>query len=771
MSPVSTIPLTDTVYDVVLGANYNIIYACGRGYVSSVTITPLPTVTITNSITNAGCGTCNGKATPTLLLCGNPPVATPSYLWSDGQTTQTAKGLCAGTYTVTISLGCGNNSYNDTVTINTSGTTGPLTVTPSQTNVKCYGDNTGMASIVPTTGTGPYSYTWSNAATTSSVNGLTAGTYSVVVTDATCLVDTSFFTITQPAALTIKAVAFPTACSACNGQVNVIPTGGTGPYGYYWNNGNTNASQSGLCAGTDSIYVTDANGCKHDTSVTVTQPPGLRDSIITVVNERCNGGNAGSLTVGVKGGTAPYTYLWTGGQTASTASALTAGSFTVTVTDKAGCGDSAVAVISQPALVVVTPSTPQTICIGQSATLSVTAVGGTPGYTYNWVPGLMTGNTVTVTPTTTTTYTISTVDNSGCSGAPVSITVTVNPPLSVTVSPNRATCPGGSVSFVATAAGGDGTYNYTWNPGGMTGSTITVVPASTTEYTVLVTDGCGSTAAIDSVKAIVNPLPAVNFKADTLQGCSPVCVKFTDQTTIASGSLLNWQWAFGDGSTSNTQNGNHCYNNAGAYGVMLVVKSDSGCIDSLTLSNYIAVYSHPVAAFSASPQPATIIDPTINFTDQSTDDYGIKNWLWQFGDPLDGTSTTQNPIYNYGDTGTFCQTLKVTNTHGCIDTIEHCIVIEPYFTLYIPNAFTPDANGLNDVFTAKGAYICDFKMYIFDRWGMQLYYTNNINKGWDGRVNDGKDIAQEDTYVYLIYAVDCVQHKQHEYLGKVSIIK
>jgi len=770
LSLLSTIPLTDTVYDVVLANNYNTMYTCGRGYVSSVNITSLPpSVTVTNAITNAGCSACNGKATPTVLLCGSTPSFTPTYSWSDGQTTQTATGLCAGTYTVTIKLTC-NDSIKDTVTITTSAASGPLTVTQTQTNIKCNGGATGTASITPTTGTGPYSYTWSNGATTSLINGLTAGTYSVVVSDATCLVDTSFFTITQPTALAIKAVAFPTSCSTCNGQVNVIPSSGTSPYAYYWNSGSTNASQAGMCAGTDSIYVTDANGCIHDTSVTVTQPPGLRDSIVTTVDVLCNGGNTGSSTVGVKGGTAPYTYSWTTTpvQTSSTANTLSAGNYTVTVTDSSGCADTAVAIITEPPLLTVLLSSPSIICIGQSTTITTTVTGGTSPYIYSWNTGATT-NSITVNPTSTTSYTVTVTDANGCITGPISETVTVNPALTVTTLPAKSACMGDSVTLGATATGGDGTYTYTWSPGAQTGASITVSPTVTTTYTVMLTDGCGSPAASATETVTINPTPVVSFSADTTNGCYPVCISFKDLTTISSGTISSWQWTFGDGGTSNKQDTTYCYNKPGVYSVSLTATSNGGCVSSQAVSNMITVYDHPHADFTASPQPTTILNPDVNFTDESIDAYGIIRWFWKFGDPMDGISTLQNPAYSYKDTGTFCPTLTVINKYGCTDSIQKCIVIDPLFTLYIPNAFTPNADGINDYFTPKGTGIKVFEMWVFDRWGMELFHTNNIYTGWNGKVQNGSLIVQEDTYVYVIQVTD-IFNKQHQYLGKVSVV-
>jgi gliding motility-associated-like protein len=164
------------------------------------------------------------------------------------------------------------------------------------------------------------------------------------------------------------------------------------------------------------------------------------------------------------------------------------------------------------------------------------------------------------------------------------------------------------------------------------------------------------------------------------------------------------------------------------------------------------------------------MNPTVQFTDESTDAYNIIYRLWTFGDWEDSTSALMNPTHTYLDTGIYCASLVIMDMHGCKDTATECLDIEPFPTLYIPDAFTPNGDGLNDVFTAKGRYIKAFDMYIFDRWGMQLYHTNSIDEGWNGTVNGGSTIAQEDTYVYLINVTDAMNNT-HKYIGRVTLIK
>jgi gliding motility-associated-like protein len=739
--------------------------------VGSTGATIIPTATETNVL-------CNGQSTGTATVSGSTGGTAPyTYTWSSGQTTTTVNGLPAGTYTVTSkdNTGCVGQT---TVTI-TQPT--PLQLSSSAVNASCHGECNGQLLSLPSGGTSPYTYAWSNGATSASESNVCPATYSIVVKDANgCTVDSTGLVVGQPTAITGTTTTTPAQCNQADGGACLTASGGTGAYTYSWNTGITTTCISNVLGGPYSVIITDANNCKDTVKVTV--PNLAADSVVITAtnNVTCFGGNNGSITSQASGGVAPYTYSWNTNpvQTNATASNLMAGTYTVTVQDASpgGCPVTAVATITQPTLVVATPPAPVTICIGDSTKLTVSATGGTGPYTYSWAPGGLTGATVTVKPANNTTYTITPTDANGCPGAPVQVVVSLNPPLTVKVTPNKATCPGGNVTIGATAGGGDGIYTYTWSP--PTGLSCTVcqnpvvTPTVTTQYTVTVNDNCGTPAVKDSVIVTVDPLPNVLFTADTMEGCSPLCVIFTDKTTIASGGLFSWAWSFGDDSVSNIENPPlHCYNNPGVYTVGLIVKSDSGCVDSLTIPNMITVYSHPIAAFTASPQPATIISPQITFTDQSTDIYGITNWFWQFEDPLDGTSTIQNPKYTYADTGTYCPKLTVTNKHGCVDSVQHCIVIDPFFTLYIPNAFTPNNDGENDVFNVKGTYICGFSMYIFDRWGMQLYYTTDLNKGWDGRVNGGTSMAQEDTYVYLIEATDCVAHQKHQYIGRVSIIK
>jgi gliding motility-associated-like protein len=167
-----------------------------------------------------------------------------------------------------------------------------------------------------------------------------------------------------------------------------------------------------------------------------------------------------------------------------------------------------------------------------------------------------------------------------------------------------------------------------------------------------------------------------------------------------------------------------------------------------------------------SPQTSTIVDPVISFTDLST---GTDFWNWNFGDLQ--TSVVQDPSsHTYATVGTYIITLIASTQYNCIDTAYQTIIIEPDFLFYIPNAFTPDGDGINDFFTGKGIYIEEFEMSIFDRWGNLIYRSDDITKPWDGKANKGTEIAQSDVYVYSIKVTDFKMGK-HNYSGIVTLVR
>jgi gliding motility-associated-like protein len=164
-----------------------------------------------------------------------------------------------------------------------------------------------------------------------------------------------------------------------------------------------------------------------------------------------------------------------------------------------------------------------------------------------------------------------------------------------------------------------------------------------------------------------------------------------------------------------------------------------------------------------------MMDPLITFTDSSLN---ASSWLWSFGDVLNSSSTLQNPTFSYSDPTCYEVVLAVSTINGCTDTATKEICIGPEVTIFVPNAFTPNGDGNNDVFQPVGLGIDPdhYEMWIFDRWGNMIFHTTDWNKGWNGKVEDGSDICQIDTYVWKIKAKDVIGDA-HNLIGKVSLIK
>lgn len=285
----------------------------------------------------------------------------------------------------------------------------------------------------------------------------------------------------------------------------------------------------------------------------------------------------------------------------------------------------------------------------------------------------------------------------------------------------------------------------------------------TVHLIVTTTFGCSDTAALNMY---VNVYPTVDFVADKTQGCSKLPVKFTNNSSILVGSITSYSWNVGDNGTSTDTNTTHIYP-VGNYTVTLWATSDSGCTAKKVINNYIHSWPSPMANYEVSPQTTDILEPYVNFTN-TTLDYS-KFW-WYFGDTPYCDSTTHDPthVYNGDYANQYMTTLIVANSYGCTDTTQRLVVVNPSYVIYLPNAFTPNGDGLNDVFQAKGYYISKFDMQIYDRWGEQIFTTNDIAKGWDGTIK-GK-VAENSVYVWKAIVID-VQHKRHMLTGHVTLIK
>ncbi len=726
----------------------------------TVTIVEPPAINFTINFANATCNNlANGHADIVNVTGGTGAY---TYSWAPGgQTTASITGLGPGQYvgTVTDANGC---QVSQTVTI----TQPPVLTAPTATtDILCFGQCTGSATVTPTGGTGPYNPIWSSGGNTVIESNLCAGTYTVNITDSYSCAASATVTITEPPQLTVNAAGLDATCNgACNGQLIAIPAGGTGAYSYAWSNGCNVPNCNGVCAGNYTLIVTDANGCTTNGAATVNEPTAIQ-LLINTVTSTCGLPN-GSADVTPSGGTPGYTYLWSTGGTNATEPNLPAGNVCVLVTDANGCYDTiCVTVPTTPSVTMNTTQTNVSCFGGATGSATVNITSGVGPYGINWTPGNLTTNTISN--LVAGQYVVTVTDANSCANTST-VTITEPPQLTVTPGAGPTICNGQPANITANANGGVGPYNYGWNPGALVGASVTVQPSATTTYTVGVVDANGCSAT-NTVTVTVDPLPTPSFTSSQQTGCEPLVVNFTDQSSVSSGSISSWLWDLGNNNTSTQQNPTGTYTISGTYTVTLTVTTAAGCTQTITMPNYITAYPTPTAAFIFGPQPTTVVNSTISFTDQST---LAAQWLWDFGDPTDvnNSSTQQNPSHTYRDSGTYCTKLMVTSTFGCVDSTEHCLAIDPEFTFFVPNAFTPNGDGKNETFAGMGSYITKYEMWIFDRWGNLIWYTDDLYTPWDGKVQGGSEVCQQDAYVWKVKLED-IHAKKHSYIGHVSLIK
>jgi hypothetical protein len=296
-------------------------------------------------------------------------------------------------------------------------TTPPCTITVTakdSVSDSCFGEVIGVATSTPSGGTSPYTYLWSNTKTTKVITGLSAGTYTIEVTDHNGCTGSAFVAITQPLnALQVAAHGTVITCPGGFGDAASMARGGTPPYKYLWSNSKTTAALSGLTVGVYTVTVTDGHGCTASDTVIINQRAPLKDSL-TWVDPKCFGEFNGSATATAVNGSAPYTYSWSNLKTTASISGLIAGNYIITITDSCGTTVTDTAKVRQPAqLKLTSDSTASTSgCIG---TAGVNAIGGTFPYTYLWSPGGQT--TATITGQCAGTYCCEVTDSNGCTAS------------------------------------------------------------------------------------------------------------------------------------------------------------------------------------------------------------------------------------------------------------------------------------------------------------------------------------------------------------------
>lgn len=796
---------------------YSWLPAAGLGNTAGSVVLANPTVATTYTVTGTDANGCRNNARAGVGLYTLPVIAGNSAAICSGQ--QTASLVASGGNTYAWSPTVGLSSATASSVTATPSVTTNYTLTGTDLN-GCYDDTVISVQVyaIPTLSVNPAAICAGQQTATLTVSGsaavyswapntgLSAATGSVVIANPA---STTHYTVqatdingcynsanTPVTVHSIPAISV-NGSGICAGQQTASLTA-TGSSTYSW------TPAAGLSATTGSIVLanpnasttysvqgTDLHGCVSFTNTNV--------MVWTLPLITAGGGTicAGQQTVTVNaGGAMSYTWFPAAGLNSATGATVSASpgattTYTVSGTDSNGC-------VNDTATTIVVKPLPQAVfnytnaCINAQpvfldAVGSSIAVGTNTLYSWNYGDGSAgTGISASHAYSAVGTYTASLTVTSdfGCTSVLSRQTEVYQKPL-MSISAGAGVCFGAASSFTAISLAGSGTVvswlwdvNNSLNSAELTGqSNSYAFPAagSQTLSLVTVTDhNCRDTL---SRTVYVNHIPAPAFSADRPAGCPlPHCVNFTDLTPAIPlpAKLVQWDWDFGNGESIGMSTGipqRSCYSNTSdsqtaLYSLTLTVSTDSGCVASEIKPAFITVYPKPVASYTTQANLGNVLVPQVQFVNQST---GYSAWKWSFGDGPRLDSVNRNPEHYYpsADAGKYHSVLIVANSYGCTDTAYALVEIAPEFAFYVPNAFSPNGDGINDVFTGVGMGIEDYEMWIFDRWGAMIYHTNDISQGWDGGNDSG---FKQEVYVWKIFLKD-VSGVSREYTGHVTLLR
>jgi|GEM_PF-554398 gliding motility-associated-like protein len=685
-------PKTTTTYSVNISNGL-----CSKDTSIIITVNTLPTVNINGVKT-----ICAGAST-TLTASGGT-----SYTWNTGATTSsiTITPASTKTYSVNVSNGTCSKDTDVTVTVISYPVAGISGASPI-----CAGNSTTL------TASGGTIYTWNTGASTStiSVTPLSTSTYTVGVSNGTCVKDTNIVITVNPSPVT----AINGTSQICAGTSTILTaSGGTI---YTWSTGATTSSINITPPSTNTYSVNISNGtCAKDTDITITVNP-YPVAGISGTSPICAGN---STTLSASGGTI---YTWNTGASASSiiVTPLSTTTYSVNISNGSCVKDTTIIIMVNPSPTVTIIST-SPICKGSSTTL--TAGGGT---SYSWNNGETTSS-ITVSPTITTTYSIN-ISNGSCA-KDTSLVIAVDTYPVVGISGTNAICDG--MSTALTASGG---INYLWSTGATTGI-INVSPLSTTTYSVNISNG---TCQKDtSIIVTVKPEPVISVTAT-----SPICAGMSTVLTASGGTNYVWN----TGATTNSFNVHP--NSTTTYSVTI-----SNGLCSRDTNIQIIVNPLPVLTISG-PQAICPGDTAL------LNSGGASSYIWNPSTGLN-FNNIPNPIATPFITTTY--TLTGTSA-GCSVNDSVTIIIKDCDTIYVPNVFTPNGDGKNDFFLVTEYGLENYRIEIFNRWGMKVFESNNPAAPWDGK--DMQGIMQSDGVYYYIINGSYPGNRAYKKEGFVQLIR
>lgn len=761
---------------------------------------------------------CNATGTTldlNTLLSGNNGVGTWAETSSSGQFNATtgvfnAAGLAAGNYTFTYTVNgtapCTPDVANFTVTVEQQALAGADNAT---TLCNLAGSTLDLNTLLSgNNATGTWAETTSSGQfnTTTGVfdaSGLTAGVYNftyTVTAVAPCVNDVANFAITVGA---VPNAGADNSVALCNtpGSTFTVSTllSGANPGGVW---AETSAVPSGqFTTGTSVLNVANTAAGTYTFTYTIPAvgPCPTDQAVFTVTVSQyanagadnnsavCNApGSSINLNTLLSGNNATGTWAETtssgqfnAGTGLFTSAGLVAGtySFTYTVAASAPCTPDVanfnIIVIDLP---VAGADNSATICNSAGSSLNLnTLVSGnnmvgfwaetTTSGQFNTGTGILNSSGL---PAGVYTFTYSVPAVGSCPGDQAVFTINVNTEPVLNDLPNQTHCDSYTLPAI-TGSSLTGNQAYFTGPNG-TGTQLNpgdVITASTLLYIYDETGTVPNCFDEQTVDITINYTPTISFVADTLIGCDPLVVNFTNTTSVPTHNCV---WNFGDGFGQLCDSIQHTFNNPGVYSVTLTAMGPGGCQNSTTYTNYITVIAMPEADFVFSPQVPDIYNSEVTFTNIS--DFA-NYYEWEFGDGA--VSTDTNAVHTYPQIGNvdYLATLYAYNNLGCVDSMSQIVTVWDVLTFYIPNTFTPDGDEFNQTFQpvfTSGVDPFDFHMTIFNRWGEVMFETYNFDFGWNGAYGD-QGLVEEGVYIWQIEFKETMSDRRHTHNGHVTILK
>jgi gliding motility-associated-like protein len=727
-------------YAVTAGGTYTLtVTDPSSGCISMTTTTVASSIVLPDvNIAAPGTLTC---ATTTVTLTGSSTTPGVTFQWTSGPATANYTVTTAGVYSLTVTDP--SNSCTNTVTVNVlSNTSAPdLSIAPpaALTCVTLSSTLTGSSSVSGLT------YQWTSGPASANYTVTASGTYTLTATDpANGCTNTATATV---ASNTTPPDAAITPVSPLNLDCNTssIPlTGSSSVTGalFQWTSGPATAVYTVTAAGIYTLTVTDpVNGCTSTLTSTITSTIAYPNvSIAPPDTITCS--NTFATLTGSSATPGTISYAWTPGPVNTPVDIVTtAGTYTLTVTDLSNnCSSSAmvdvIASTTPPDISIAPPA--QLNCTNLSSTLAGSS--STPAASFQWAGGPATAS-YTVTTAGTYTLTVTDISNDCISTATTAVTSNVNIPNLSIAAPQVITCATATIILSGTSPVSG--LNYQWISG-PAGANYPVSSAGT--YTLTASNpanGCSNTASVTVTSNTT--APDATFAAGRVTGCAPVCVSLLP--TMAVSPAWQYTWTFSNGVSINGYSGDTCFAEPGVYDASLSVSDPTnGCSASYSVAAVAEAYVVPDAAFSYNPMNPTTSEPTVVFTNESI---AADNYLWVFGG--DSTSTLMNPVWSFDLEGEHPVVLYAMNNFGCIDSVWTTIIVEGEFAVYVPNAFTPSGDVLNETWRPVGVGVDEttYECSVFDRWGTRIFHTTDWEHGaWDGRLNG--NLVQIDTYIYKI---------------------